>query len=142
MKWSGMSNPRNFISKLKGLAAKAKKSFTGKQMRLAVAQYLLPKAAEMPKKQPETMPAMASLTDYTSQVAQALSLTPEQAELRLPCLLMLTELTGIDAAEPLDAAVLTVKVKDWQAMLDAAAAGAQTALEQPDGRAGHVPAGL
>ena len=118
----------NYRKKVASLAASAAKTYTGTQMLSAWYRYLLPKAATMPKSKPETMPAMEPLPEYCAGAAEALGLTTVQAGGRLPAMLMLMQLTKVDAAAGLDAAVLTVKVKDWQTMLADADAAAREAM--------------
>lgn len=127
--WSGVSNPRKLESSLANLSGTAKKSYNNKNMRAAIAAYLLPQAADMPSKEPEEMPAMTSLAEYAAQVGPALNLTAQQAEGRLRCLLLMMDLTAMDTTEPLESTVLTLKVDDWATMLANAEALARTAMD-------------
>ena len=127
--WSGVSNPRKLENSLASLSGSAKKSYNNKNMRAAVAAYLLPQAAEMPSREPEEMPEMASLAAYAAQVGPALGLTDEQTEGRLRCLMMMMELTAMDTTEPLESTVLTLKVDDWAAMLADAETLAKAAMD-------------
>ena len=127
-KWSGVSNPRKLENSLASLSGTAKKSYNNKNTRAAIAAYLLPQAAEMPSREPDEMPAMASLAEYAAQVGPALGLTAQQAEGRLCCLMMMMDLTAMDTTEPLEATVLTLKVDDWATMLANAETLAQEAM--------------
>ena len=118
----------NYRKKVTSLAASAAKTYTGTQMLSAWYRYLLPKAATMPKSKPETMPAMEPLQAYCAGAAEALELTTAHAGGRLPAMLMLMQLTKVDATAGLDAAALTVRVKDWQTMLADADAAAREAM--------------
>lgn len=62
-KWSGVSNPRKLENSLASLSGTAKKSYNNKNTRAAIAAYLLPQAAQMPSREPDEMPAMASLAE-------------------------------------------------------------------------------
>lgn len=128
LKW-GSGTPKAFLNKVKNLAKTAKSGYSRQTMRAALERYLLPHAAQMPKKQPEEAPELPALDGYGAQVADRLSLTAEQAASRLPALLMLMELTKVDPDDGLQQTVLTVRVKDWQAMLDAATLAAQAELD-------------
>lgn len=128
LKW-GSGTPKAFLNKVKNLAKKAKSGYASKNMCEALERYLLPHAAQMPRKQPEEAPALPALTEYGAQVADRLSLTAEQAASRLPALMMLMELTKVDPGDGLEQTVLTIKVKDWQAMLDAATSAARGELD-------------
>ena len=127
-KWSGVSNPRKLENSLASLSGTAKKSYNNKNTRAAIAAYLLPQAAQMPSREPDEMPAMASLAEYAAQVGPALGLTAQQAEGRLRCLMMMMDLTAMDTTEPLEATVLTLKVDDWATMLANAETLAQEAM--------------
>ena len=126
--WSGVSNPRKLENSLASLSGTAKKSYNNKNTRAAIAAYLLPQAAQMPSREPDEMPAMASLAEYAAQVGPALGLTAQQAEGRLRCLMMMMDLTAMDTTEPLEATVLTLKVDDWATMLANAETLAQEAM--------------
>lgn len=126
--WSGVSNPRKLENSLASLSGTAKKSYNNKNTRAAIAAYLLPQAAQMPSREPDEMPAMASLGEYAAQVGPALGLTAQQAEGRLRCLMMMMDLTAMDTTEPLEATVLTLKVDDWATMLANAETLAQEAM--------------
>ncbi|MGN0972390.1 MAG: hypothetical protein ACI4OY_10565 [Aristaeellaceae bacterium] len=118
----------NYKKKVSGLASSAAKTYVGTQMRNAMYSYLLPRAAAMPKSKPETMPELSPLTDYCAAVAPALGLTQTQASGRLPAMLLLMQLTKAEAATGLESAEITVKVKDWQAMLESADAAAREVM--------------
>ncbi|MGN0746729.1 MAG: hypothetical protein ACI4ML_08650 [Aristaeellaceae bacterium] len=118
----------NYKKKVSGLAASAAKTYVDTQMRNAMYSYLLPRAADMPKSKPEAMPELSPLTDYCAAAATALGLTDEQASERLPAMLLLMQLTKAEAAAGLESTVITVKVKDWQAMLESADALAREAM--------------
>lgn len=128
IKW-GSGTPKAFLNKVKNLAKTAKSGYSRQTMREALERYLLPHTEQMPRKQPEEAPALPALDAYGAQVADRLSLTAEQAASRLPALLMLMELTKVDPDDGLPQTVLTIRVKDWQAMLDAATAAAKEELD-------------
>lgn len=56
--------PRKLENSLASLSGTAKKSYNNKNTRAAIAAYLLPQAAQMPSREPDEMPAMASLAEY------------------------------------------------------------------------------
>ena len=118
----------SYKKKVSSLATAAAKTYVGTQMRSAMYRYLLPKAADMPKSKPASMPAMEPLPEYCTAAAGALGITTAQAEGRLPAMLMLMQLTKADATDGLEQVALTVKVKDWQTMLDNADAAAREAM--------------
>ena len=132
-KWSGNSNPRKLVSSLARLAGQAKKSYQGQDFRNALESFLLPRAAQLPQRQPETLPALTSLERYAAQVAPTLGLTTRQAEGRLRCLLLMMELTELDVSQSMEQAVLTLKVDDWVEMLAQAEPLAQTRMEKAVG---------
>ena len=117
LKWDDAKSLSGYKKKVGSMASAAAKSYVGSQMKSAVYRYLLPKAADAPKKQPDTVPAMESLAAYCDSAAPALGLTSAQANGRLPAMLMLMQLQKIDAAASLNEVTATVKVKDWQRML-------------------------
>ena len=118
----------NYRKKVSGLATSAGKTYVGTQMRNAMYSYLLPGAADMPKSKPETMPGLSPLTDYCAAAAPALGLSQAQASGRLPAMLLLMQLTKAEAATGLESVEVTVKVKDWQAMLERADALAREVM--------------
>lgn len=126
--WSGERNLSNYSKKVTSMGSSAATSFETTKMKQAVEGYLLPKAADMPKKQPATSPEMADLSGYCSAVADKLGLTEEQANARLPYLLMLMQLNKISADDGMDALVLTLRVGDWAQMLADADAAARVAM--------------
>ncbi|MGN1019026.1 MAG: hypothetical protein ACI4O7_01525 [Aristaeellaceae bacterium] len=117
-----------YRKKVSSMVTTAAQSYAVTQVRSALYSYLMPRAATMPKTRPEVMPELDPLADYSSAVAGALGLTEEQASGRLPAMLLLLQLTKVDATAGLDAAELTVKVKDWQTMLADAYAAAQEVM--------------
>ena len=118
----------SYKKKVSSLATAAAKTYVGTQMRSAMYDYLLPKAADMPKRKPDAMPAMEPLPEYCAAAAEALGITTAQAGARLPAMLMLMQLTKADATDGLEATEITVKVKDWQAMLESADAAAREVM--------------
>lgn len=129
LSWKDDKSLSGYKKKVNSMAASAAGSYTGTQMQSALYRYLFPKAADMPKKKPDAMPAMEPLTAYCNGVCDTLLLTASQSQERLPAMLMLMQLTKVEAKGGLDAAELTVKVKDWQTMLANADASARDALK-------------
>lgn len=128
LNWTGERNLANYSKKIGSMGSSAATSFETTKMKQAVEDYLLPKAADMPKRQPEASPAMADLSGYCNAVAGKLGLTEEQANARLPYLLMLMQLNKISADEGMDSLVLNLRVDNWAQMLADADASARVAL--------------
>lgn len=127
VKW-GSSNPKGLQSKVHSMARNAWQSYQNNEVRQALNAILLPEATRFPKRKPEETPAMDSLAAYTAQVAPALGLTAEQAEQRLPSLMMLMDFTKLDFSGGMDAAGLTVRLRNWEDMLQTAADMAREAM--------------
>lgn len=128
LSWNAEKNLSGYKKKVGGMAATAAKSYAGAQMKTAVYRYLLPKAADMPKNKPSAVPEMEDISWYCLAVAAELGLTEAQANARLPYMLMLMQLSKFGAEESLNDAVLTVKIRDWKAMLSDADALAREVL--------------
>lgn len=129
LNWSDTRSLQGYRKKISVQASSAAKTFETAKLKSAVDDYLLPKAAEYPKQRPETAPAWAGLPEYCAQAAPALGLTAEQAEGRLPAMLMLLDITKISAKDSLEAVELTLRARNWQGMLEAAEAQARLTLD-------------
>ncbi len=116
-KWSGSESPSKLLSGAKKRAAAARSSYQIKGIRTALEEVLLPKAAEMPKKKPETVPTMNALTDYGTTVAGKLEVSADSAARRLAPLLMLMKITKAEAGDEAIQLNLTMTVGNWKAML-------------------------
>lgn len=128
-KWSGSESPNKLLSGVKKRASAAKSSYQIKGIRTALAEVLLPKAAEMPKKKPETVPALTALTDYGTAVADKLQVSADSSARRLAPLLMLMKITKAEAGDEAIQLNLTMTVGNWQAMLSDAEETAKTNMQ-------------
>ncbi len=129
LSWSDTRSLQGYRKKIGAQASSAAKTFETARVRSAVSDYLLPKAAAYPKQRPETAPAWSGLPEYCVQAAPSLGLTAEQAEGRLPAMLMLLDITQISAKESLAAVTLTLRARNWQGMLETAEAQARQAMD-------------
>jgi hypothetical protein len=116
-KWSGSENASKLLSGAKKLAATARKSYQTKEIRTALEGVLLPKATELPKKQPETAPTLDILTDYGTAVADTLGVSAECAARRLAPLMMLMKISKAEAGDNATQLVLTLSIGKWESML-------------------------
>lgn len=131
-KW-GSNGKSKLKSELKTLANNVKKSYGGKNLKEALGQAMLPKCVEWPKKKPDSVPEASSLAEYTARFAEPLGLTPEQCEARLPALLLLVKITAVEIKDSPESANLTVRVEDWDKMLERCLTEAKAALDQMNG---------
>lgn len=120
LNWNAEKSLANYKKKVSGMASTAAKTYGETQIKNAISCYLLPKAASMPQSKPKTAPLMDDISWYCNAAAQSLGLTEMQANARLPYLLMLMQLSKVDASASIHDVVLTVKVADWAAMLEEA----------------------
>ena len=128
-KWSGSESPSKLLSGVKKRAAAAKSSYQIKGIRTALGEVLLPKAADLPKKKPETAPTLNALTDYGTAVAGKLQVSADSAARRLAPLLMLMKITKAEAGDEAIQLDLTVTVGNWKAMLSDAEETARTNMQ-------------
>lgn len=128
LKW-GSDSPSKLNASAKKLASAAKSTYNLTRLRQALEQVLLPRAVTLPKTKPETPPAFTPLADYGAAVAPALGVTAECAARRLTPLLLLMDTTRMDVSTSLEAATLSVRVKDWKSMLASAEEQAMTAMQ-------------
>ncbi len=129
LNWSDTRSLQGYRKKIGVQASAAAKTFETAKMKSAVDDYLLPKAVAYPKQRPEESPEWTALPDYCAQAAAALGLTAQQAEGRLPAMLMLLDITAISAKDAIENVTLTLRARNWQAMLEAAEEQARLALD-------------
>lgn len=129
LNWNTEKSLANYKKKVSGMASTAAKTYGETQIKKAMGGYLLPKAASMPQSKPKTALQMEDISWYCNAVAQSLGLTEMQANARLPYLLMLMQLSKVDASASIHDVALTVKVDDWAIMLENADALAREAMQ-------------
>lgn len=117
LKWSGNSNPTKLNASLKNMAGKAKKTYAWKSFTAALEDYLLPKTVVLPKQKPKEAPKIPNNGAYGKQVAEALGVSNKMAARRLPALMLLMDITKVDATNPLEETKLTIKIGNWQGMV-------------------------
>ncbi len=125
-KWSGSENPSKLRAGTKTLAAAARRSYQTKEIRTALEGVLLPKAAELPKRQPETVPALETLTDYGTAVADTLGVSADCAARRLAPLMLLMKITKSEAGDQATQLKLTMSIGKWESMLSDAEEATRT----------------
>lgn len=129
LNWDTEKSLANYKKKVSGMASKAAKTYGETQIKNAIGHYLMPKAASMPQSKPKTVPLMENISWYCNAAAQSLGLTETQANARVPYLLMLMQLSKVDASASVHDVALTVKVDDWAAMLENADVLAREAMQ-------------
>ena len=129
LKWSGDENPTKLLSSAKKLAAAARSSFNIRGVKTALEEMLLPKAADLPKKKPQEAPALCELTDYCAQAAQTLRVSESSAARRLTPLMLLMSIAKAEAGDEAMTLNVSIRVGEWEKMLEDAEAQAKTAME-------------
>lgn len=133
--WSNNNSPRKVLSKVKGLASAAEKTYKAKAIVAAVKDVLFPAPADLPKKQPDQLPTQRGdgYQAFLPIVAEGLNASTDTLAKTLAYYLCTFEIDEIDVANGVEAVTVAFAAGDVNTML---ASAKQAAYEELLGMSG------